>query len=555
MSGPRVGVLWLTDVQHAGTSSVARLYRELDAALSEHASVARLPSRFAHLTTPERDQAFAELFRVSELVVVPSPYSAEAFRQRRRLRGRVPFLYLPLGELPRGAPHLRQALPFFGAQDTVAVSCSADRAILRALVATLPSRVVTLPFFVDTARFHPVPVRRRALIRRSLGLPTKKTLVTYLGRITAEKNVHGFLRALRPVLESTADVEGVVVGPVDDQPFEEFGTGPFALEPLLRAALGPKLGRRVHFLPELAAADVPAVLAASDVFASLTLHGDENFGFTQLEAMSAGLPVLATDWGGLKDTVVEGITGLLVDTVVTPGAVHVDVLQATRHLRRLVAEPSLRTALGRAGRQRALQDYAIPVFHHNVGRVVSQCLGRTGRRSARKATFTPLGERVVEALGGGPGATDGSDLRTDPPLGRYAPSDHAVYEALITPYATRRQHRTPRPEEVLFIAPSSVALDGLTLAWLDPHWPRALRLTSAQARLLTSLTSLLRLRKGDGISVRELLGRVGGGAAAFRALTKLVTQGTVGVSSQPASAQSVGRGLSRKAATSRTTES
>ena len=58
--------------------------------------------------------------------------------------------------------------------------------------------------------------------------------------------------------------------------------------------------------------------AAGDFFLSLSDNIQESYGLTVVEAMSAGLPVIASDWNGYRDTVVDGRTGFLVRTTFPP---------------------------------------------------------------------------------------------------------------------------------------------------------------------------------------------------------------------------------------------
>ena len=90
-------------------------------------------------------------------------------------------------------------------------------------------------------------------------------------------------------------------------------------------------------------ADVPAVLAASDVFA-LPSHF-EGLPMSVIEAMLTGLPVVATDIRGPREQVLHGITGLLVPPMT--------VAPLAEALGRLAGDAVLRAQMGEAGRQRA----------------------------------------------------------------------------------------------------------------------------------------------------------------------------------------------------------
>ena len=89
--------------------------------------------------------------------------------------------------------------------------------------------------------------------------------------------------------------------------------------------------------------DIPELLAASDIFLLTSLN--EGIPVTIIEAMMAGLPVVATEVGGVSELVVKDETGLLVPPQ-NPGEI-------ARALHRLAADSELRTRLGQAGRHRA----------------------------------------------------------------------------------------------------------------------------------------------------------------------------------------------------------
>jgi glycosyltransferase involved in cell wall biosynthesis len=94
--------------------------------------------------------------------------------------------------------------------------------------------------------------------------------------------------------------------------------------------------------------DVWPWLAACDVF---VLSSDwEGMPNAVLEAMGAGLPVVATAVGGTPDVVVDGVTGLLV-----PAA---DPAALAAVLERLIGDPGLRQRMGEAGRRRVEQRFS-----------------------------------------------------------------------------------------------------------------------------------------------------------------------------------------------------
>jgi glycosyltransferase involved in cell wall biosynthesis len=121
------------------------------------------------------------------------------------------------------------------------------------------------------------------------------------------------------------------------------------------AALGPRL-RRLGYRD-----DVARLMAAADVFC-LPSHF-EGLPMSVIEAMLAGLPVVASNIRGPREQVVAGETGLLVP----PG----QVAPLADALAMLAADPALRARLGAAGRARAMALY-------DEAKVVGQTLDLLG---------------------------------------------------------------------------------------------------------------------------------------------------------------------------------
>lgn len=112
------------------------------------------------------------------------------------------------------------------------------------------------------------------------------------------------------------------------------------LGPKIRAQIRAlSLGDRVRILPP--ETNVSRMLMEAQIYV-LSTHF-EAFPISILEAMRAGLPVVATDVGGISESVREGETGLLTR--------HADVDGLRDALARLIADPALRLALGSAGRR------------------------------------------------------------------------------------------------------------------------------------------------------------------------------------------------------------
>ena len=122
------------------------------------------------------------------------------------------------------------------------------------------------------------------------------------------------------------------------------GDGPQTDEVRARAD-GLGLGGRVRLLG--IRRDVPRLL--SEAHLSLLISDKEGLPLTVLEAMRAGLPVVASDVGGTPEAVVEGYTGFLVPRG------RADVL--ADRVTRLLEAPELRARMGEAGRARYEREF------------------------------------------------------------------------------------------------------------------------------------------------------------------------------------------------------
>jgi len=119
-------------------------------------------------------------------------------------------------------------------------------------------------------------------------------------------------------------------------------------------------------------ADLPGVLQALDAFALMGAGSDESCR-AALEAMAAGRPVVGRRVGALPETVLHGVTGLLVDDD-QPESV-------AGALRALIAEPERAVAMGRAGKERARALYGSDAHAARVAEIYESALRlRMGER-------------------------------------------------------------------------------------------------------------------------------------------------------------------------------
>ena len=170
-----------------------------------------------------------------------------------------------------------------------------------------PERVAVVPPGVDLDRFTPgLPSGRRAA-RENLGIPPDAHLLLFVGRIQPLKAPDVLVRATarllarRPALRASL-VVAVVGGPS--------GTGLREPESLTRLVAELGLEDVVRFAPPAAADRLVDWYRAADLVAVPSYS--ESFGLVALEAQACGTPVVAAGVGGLRETVADGLGGVLV---------------------------------------------------------------------------------------------------------------------------------------------------------------------------------------------------------------------------------------------------
>src|SRR5262249_4499085 len=140
------------------------------------------------------------------------------------------------------------------------------------------------------------------------------------------------------------------------------------------------LGNRVHFLG--VRTDVAAALGAMDVF---VLSSDwEGNPLSVMEAMAAGLPIVATTVGGVSELCQNGVEGLLVPPK--------DSAALARALVRIGASPAMRRAMGAHGKLRAMRHFDVSHMVDGYTELYKQLL----RRSRRPVFIRELDPEAVK---------------------------------------------------------------------------------------------------------------------------------------------------------------
>ena len=176
----------------------------------------------------------------------------------------------------------------------------------------------------------------RVAIRDRLGVPQDALVIGTVGRLSRQKGHRYLLEAFPRVLGRWPDARLLIVGHDDER-----------LRPELQAlAQRLGIGERVLLPGYMEGAEA---MEAMDLFALPSLW--EGFGLVMLEAMRAGLPVVASRVGSLPEIVEEGETGLLVPPADSEGLASAVL--------RVLDTPERGRALGARGRERARRHFSL----------------------------------------------------------------------------------------------------------------------------------------------------------------------------------------------------
>jgi mannosyltransferase len=216
---------------------------------------------------------------------------------------------------------------------------------------------------VDTARFSPVSREKKIALRQALGLPETGTVVTYTGRLVSYKGLPLLLEVWRQLRESYRNITLVLVG--------SGGLDMHNCEDALKEfAATHNLQESVRFTGGVS--NVEEYLQASDAFVFPTEN--DAFPSSVVEAMSCGLPIVATPVGAIQEMIIDQATGLLIRSG--------DFEGLYESLKLLINNRDYGKTLGQAAREAAHDRYSAASVNRRYITLFCSLLGRAERVAA-----------------------------------------------------------------------------------------------------------------------------------------------------------------------------
>jgi glycosyltransferase involved in cell wall biosynthesis len=444
---------------------------------------------------------------------------------RNDISRQIPYVCFMFGNMPRGHTGMKNNYHLFRTTDVFLVSCTSDLEIANNFFENAQVRL--LPFAFKESEFYPMDEGSIQALRATLGFNSEDKILLYSGRITLEKNVHSILRIFSVIQKIIPNTRLIIVGRCHNVPFREFGAYPVNLSRTLEKVIA-KLGidqDKVRFIGHKDRADLCGLYNIADVVINMTLHHDENFGLAQVEAMACGTPVIGTNWGGLKDTILDGETGYKVSTMMTSSGIKLNWWEAVNNIVSLLDNEFEYLKLRQRCVDIAHNKYSLSQYREKLRSILTDC------QSKADGVSEPLKAREFAQ--------------------QYWANPYHLYKELITPY-TGVSHdgaadgQRLKAKQVVCLATPLIKVDEESFEINDPIFPLILTIPAKHKKVICIVIEAM--REEPAITVERLTNNyLTGQANTQEALEWMLEAGLIlkgGLENEALSAHSIGTQMS-----------
>lgn len=343
-----------------GSGSVEICILAIAEQLSQHHLVTVISPLFSHQT--EETWRNPKL-RIKRIIVAkhPSEYSKAVIKTITQLEQ--PVDIIQVDNRPRSMSRIKEAFPsipvvlflhsltFIPPQNRLITSSlqKADlivtnsKSLKRAVLRRFPiqaKKITHIALGVDHFRFKPLHETEKQVYYELYGLPADRFHILYVGRLIPQKGISTLIRAihhLKPGIRSKTHL--IIAGRTKSKAYRN-----------TLQKLAQKLHVSVTFLGEIPHEQIHTLYPlASCMVCPSQKH--EAFGLVNIEALSCGIPVIASSNGGMKEIITHGYNGFLVTR-------YKQAKNFTSHLSHLAQSAELLSLMGDNGRTTVLERYA-----------------------------------------------------------------------------------------------------------------------------------------------------------------------------------------------------
>ncbi len=347
--------------------SVNKLWKETADIIAEKYNVVVFEVDSYYIENDDKYKRFVEKI---DLLFLLSPYYTidRSYKE-------FPVVFYGLGSLQKGGAWLVDNHDSFRSYDKVILNCTSCMNIFEKLVKEQSLSSVLIPFGVDTDVF--LPSSDKAVLREKYNIPKDSFVVVYSGRINHQKNPTLLLSALRDLKEKYSKLFFMFIGSFDNFYIPEFNEN-------------KTIDIKNVFLSEVEEYELSScialfktqdnrkkyseLLSLADIGINVTTLISENFGYTPVEMQACGLPVIGTSWGGLKDTIIDGETGFLIETVHSSFGARINFEQLKNRIELLINDDKIRKEMSLNARKNAEKNYSSKLFSNNINNLIKETL-------------------------------------------------------------------------------------------------------------------------------------------------------------------------------------
>ena len=425
-----------------------------------------------------------------------------AVLQARRDAGKqIPYVCYLCGTMPRGAINLMDNHRLLDSTDILVGNCVGDIELIHKFFRNAQARL--LPFVYNDSDFYPLDDSAKQAARAKMGFDSKDKILLYSGRVTLEKNLHTTLRIFSLIQRLIPNARLIVAGRCEERPFMEFGSCSLGIRSMMERAIA-KLGidqDSVRLIGHKTAAELLELYNIADLVVNMTLHHDENFGLAQVEAMACGTPVIGSNWGGLKDTIVDGETGYRISTLVTGSGVKLNWWEAVNKIVSLLESGPELTELRRKCRESVSQRYSLSQHRRDLEAILADCHGKSEIASEplQASEFAQQFWNSCAPILGVEGEVSY----------KYGVSPDHMYRELIGPYAGTLHGKAAggrrlKPDQVLCLTAPLLQYNERSIEINDPIFPLNVTIPAEICEAVNAVIGAM--REEPAITVKRLNG-------------------------------------------------